>query len=39
LMPGGYLVLEKTQILPDDLVHFFEPLSTEAQFFKKININ
>ncbi|MBN1604110.1 MAG: hypothetical protein JW915_21040 [Chitinispirillaceae bacterium] len=38
LMPGGYLVLERTQQLPDEVRHLFLPLSTEAQFFKAINI-
>jgi chemotaxis protein methyltransferase CheR len=38
LMPGGYLVLERTQQLPPEVHHLFEPLSTEAQFFKSVNI-
>jgi chemotaxis protein methyltransferase CheR len=39
LMPNGYLILEKTQFLPEELNTIFEPLSTEAQFFKRINTN
>jgi chemotaxis protein methyltransferase CheR len=38
LMPGGYLILERTQQLPAEVSHLFEPLSTEAQFFKSITI-
>jgi len=39
LMPGGYLVLERTQQLPPEVNDLFKPLSGEAQFFKAININ
>lgn len=39
LMPGGYLVLERTQQLPDELIPYFKPLSGEAQFFKAVPIN
>jgi chemotaxis protein methyltransferase CheR len=38
LMPGGYLILERTQQLPSEVRHLFEPLSSEAQFFKAIEI-
>jgi chemotaxis protein methyltransferase CheR len=37
LMPGGYLILERTQPLPMEVSNLFTPLSTEAQFFKAIN--
>ena len=39
LMPGGYLVLERTQQLPDELKPYFNPLSGEAQFFKAVTTN
>jgi chemotaxis protein methyltransferase CheR len=39
LMPGGYLVLERTQLLPGELNTYFKPLSSEAQFFKAVPIN
>jgi chemotaxis protein methyltransferase CheR len=39
LMPGGYLVLERTQQLPDELKAYFELLSSEAQFFKAVPVN
>lgn len=38
LMPGGYLILERTQQLPLEVRHLFQPLSSEAQFFKSIEI-
>jgi chemotaxis protein methyltransferase CheR len=38
LMPGGYLILERAQQLPDEVSHLFLPLSTEAQFFKSSDI-
>lgn len=39
LMPGGYLVLERTQQLPVEVQPYFEQLSGEAQFFKAVNNN
>ncbi|HMA64061.1 MAG: CheR family methyltransferase [Fibrobacterota bacterium] len=39
LMPGGYLVLERTQQMPSELSDNFSVLSGEAQFFKAINKN
>jgi hypothetical protein len=39
LMPGGYLVLERTQILPEEVKHLFEPLTAEAQLFKTVYNN
>jgi chemotaxis protein methyltransferase CheR len=38
LMPGGYLILERTQQLPTEVRYLFEPLSSEAQFFKAVEI-
>lgn len=36
LMDGGYLAMEQTQKLPQELSHLFEPVVSNAQVFRKI---
>ena len=38
LTDGGYLALEQTQKLPKEAQHLFEPILSNAQLFKKINV-
>jgi chemotaxis protein methyltransferase CheR len=35
LMPGGFLVMEHTQKMPQELMHLFEQVVPDAQLYKK----
>lgn len=36
LAPGGYLTLEQTQKLPDEMIGLFEAVTTDARLFRKV---
>ena len=38
LIEGGFLAMEQTQILPDEVKHLFEPVVGNAKLFRKIQI-
>lgn len=38
LMPGGYIATEQTQKIPPEVAHLFEPVVSNAQFYRKITI-
>ena len=38
LTPGGFLATENTQKMPVEIAHLFEPITPDAQLFKKIEI-
>lgn len=39
LTPGGFLATENTQKMPVEISHLFEPVTPDAQLFRKIEIN
>jgi chemotaxis protein methyltransferase CheR len=38
LVEGGFLATEQTQKLPEETKHLFEPVVSNAQLFRKVNI-
>ena len=37
LMPDGYFSMEQTQILPKEVAHLFEQVTSDGQLFRKVN--